>query len=238
LGGGVVASENTLPLDTILPKEQWMLDTLRRELAEGRNVLVFVWHTRLLNRLQWLIENHLDEPAVVLDASKVNTKKRQAWIDKEVIRKERRVLIANPVAIQTGLNNLVHFSTEIWMENPACNPTVYRQATGRIDRVNQRLKTRIHFPVYAGTLQVQLYDLLMRKVAVAVSTDGLDPETALRAAGVGSEDYLAGLSIGKQLWALLQQKETSTVPFSADRSLTDLLWPENREALEGLADLD
>ena len=77
------------------------------------------------------------------------------------------------------------------------------QAIGRVDRIGQKRDTRIHFPVYDGTLQVQLYDLLAKKVAVSVSTDGLDPESALQAAGVGEDEYLAGLSIGKQLWAML-----------------------------------
>jgi hypothetical protein len=65
------------------------------------------------------------------------------------------------------------------------------------------LETRIYYPIYSDTLQQNLYDLLMRKVAVAVSTDGLDPESALLAAGVSEDGYLSGLSIGKQLWAML-----------------------------------
>jgi hypothetical protein len=112
-------------------------------------------------------------------------------------------MVTNPVAIQTGLNNLVHFATEIWMENPACNPIIYRQATGRVDRIGQNLDTRILFPVYEGTLQENLHDLLMSKVAVSTATDGLDPESALLASGVGPDEFMTGLSIGKQLWAML-----------------------------------
>ena len=180
-----------------------MLDLLEKELAEGRNVMVFAWHVKLLPRFARIISERIGEPVPVLYADKVGTAKRQDWIDKEVIKKKRRVLVTNPVAIQTGLNNLVHFATELWLENPACNPVIYRQAIGRVDRIGQKRDTRIHFPVYDGTLQVQLYDLLAKKVAVSVSTDGLDPESALQAAGVGEDEYLAGLSIGKQLWAML-----------------------------------
>jgi hypothetical protein len=57
--------------------------------------------------------------------------------------------------------------------------------------------------MYQDTLQVAMYDLLMKKVAVSVSTDGLDPESALIAAGVGEDTYMAGLSIGKQLWKMM-----------------------------------
>ncbi len=199
-GGDLVVSEAPLPAGTLLPKEAWMLDRVERELAEGRRCMVFCWHVALLPRIARLIEQRIGQPVPILHASKVPTAKRQDWIDREVVRKDRQVLVTNPVAIQTGLNNLVHFASEVWMENPACNPVTYRQAIGRVDRIGQKLETRIMFPVYEGTLQETLYDLLMKKVAVSVSTDGLDPESALQAAGVGEDEYLAGLSIGKALW--------------------------------------
>jgi hypothetical protein len=205
VGSALVATQAPLPASTILPKEQWMLETIQRELAEGRNVMVFSWHVALLPRLARLISEAIGEKVPILHASKVPTAKRQDWITKQVVQKGARVMVTNPVAIQTGLNNLVHFATELWMENPACNPIVFRQAGGRIDRNGQTLETRIMFPVYGGTLQEQLYDLLLQKVAVSISTDWLDPESALLAAGVGSEDFLTGLSIGKQLWAMLSE---------------------------------
>lgn len=183
-----------------------MLDEVERQIGEGRNVLIFAWHTELLPRLARLISERIDATVPVLHANKVPTGKRQDWIDREVIRKKHKVLVANPVTVQTGLNNLIHFATEIWMENPACNPITYRQAMGRVDRIGQTKPTRILFPTYTETLQEQLYGLLLRKVAVSVSTDGLDPESALRAAGGIEDGYLAGLSIGKQLWAMFEEE--------------------------------
>jgi hypothetical protein len=215
VGGNVVASEAPFSASSILPKEAWMLDTIEREIEEGRNVIVMAWHVGLLPRLARLISERIGEPVPVLHADKVTTAKRQAWIDKEIVKKKRHVLVTNPVAIQTGLNNLVHFSTEIWMENPACNPITFRQAVGRIDRIGQKKETRVLVPVYDGTLQIQLYDLLMHKVAVSISTDGLDPESAMRAAGIGEDDYLTGLSIGKQLWAMLSGDMAVSAPARA-----------------------
>src|SRR6185312_6742042 len=148
----------------------------------------------------------------ILYADKVGTAKRQEWITKNVVAKNARVMVCNPVVIQTGLNNLVHFSTEIWMENPAANPIVYRQATGRVDRIGQDKVTRILFPVYKGTLQEQLHELLLHKVTVSVATDGLDPESSLLASGVGPDEYLTGLSIGKQLWAMMQSEQPTAAP--------------------------
>lgn len=206
LDNELVASQAPFGADVLMPKEQWMIDTVRAELAEGRNVMVFSWHLNLLPRLSRLLEAHTSEKATILWADKVPTAKRQGWIDREIVQKNRRVMCTNPVAIQTGLNNLVHFSTIIWVENPAVNGTIYRQAIGRIDRIGQKKETRVYFPVYRGTMQEQMHSLLLRKVAISVSTDGLDPESALLAAGVGAEEYQAGLSIGKELWRLMQEE--------------------------------
>lgn len=203
VGGDTVGEQEAFPASLVLPKEQWMVDRVKQELAEGRNVMVFSWHVSLLPRLAAMIEEAIGEKVPILYATKVPTAKRQEWITKQVVQKRARVMVTNPVAIQTGLNNLVHFATEIWMENPACNPIIYRQATGRVDRIGQRVETRILFPIYAGTLQVHLHDLLMQKVAVSTATDGLDPESALLASGVGPDEFMTGLSIGKQLWAML-----------------------------------
>lgn len=201
--GALVARGTCFPPEHLSTKELWLLETLKRELAEDRNCMVFSWHVSLLPRLARIISQELGEEVPVLYANKVPTGKRQEWITKTVVKKGRRILVTNPVAIQTGLNNLVHFASEIWMENPAANPTIVRQAVGRVDRIGQKLETRIYMPIFANTLQTTLYDLLLRKVAVATATDGLDPESALIAAGASDDAYLSGLSIGRQLWNLL-----------------------------------
>jgi len=206
IGGGLVAASDGLPADVILPKEEWMLAKVKEELSAGRNVMVFAWHVNLLPRLAKLIEAHTGEKCPILNPNKVATGKRQDWIDREIVKKKRRVMVVNPVAIQTGLNNLVYFATEIWMQNPAVNPVIYRQAVGRVDRIGQVKETQIFFPVYANTPQTDLYELLMHKVAVSMQTDGLDNESMLVAAGIGSNE-LAGLTVGRYLWKILSANE-------------------------------
>lgn len=202
VGGDVVAVGQAHPAGRLSNKEQWVIQKVLAELAEGRNVMVFTWHVSLLPRLARIIKEAIGEEVAVLNSDKVPTGKRQDWIDKNVVQKNRRVMVLNPVTVSTGLNNLVHFSTEIWHENPAVNPNILRQAIGRVDRIGAKKETRIFFPIYDNTLQEALYDLLMKKVAVAISTDGLDQESMLNAAGVGTE-YITGLSIGRQLWAMI-----------------------------------
>lgn len=203
VGGGLVASAPLLPAATLLPKEEWLIEHVKTAFAEGRNVLVLAWHTRLLERLSRILEKATGEKCPVLNPAKVPTHKRQDWIDREIIKKKRRVLIANPVTVSTGLNNLVYFADEVWHENPGCNSTIYRQTVGRVDRIGQKTATRIMFPLYKDTAQEELHSLLLHKVAVSMSVDGLDGEAAMNAAGIGAVDGFSSFSVGKQLYELL-----------------------------------
>lgn len=80
------------------------------------------------------------------------------------------------------------------------------QAVGRVDRIGQTKETRIFFPVYDSPGQTKLHELLMLKVAVSMSTDGLDPDGALAASGAGETSDYAGLSVGKALYDMLKER--------------------------------
>ncbi len=207
----LVAEAACFPAGELSPKETWLVNKLRAEFAEGRNVLIFVWHTSpesgLVKRLARVIREQTGEEAAALDVAKVSTKVRQEWIDRELVKKKRRVLLVNPVAVQTGLNNLVYCATAVWYENPACNAIVYRQANGRLDRIGQTKPVRIYSPVYTGTAQELAHQLLLRKVAVSLQTDGLSAESALQAAGAGDEKEKAfdSMDFGRALYELLTE---------------------------------
>lgn len=201
VGNKLITRSDPLPESWLLPKEQWMVDTVLSELEEGRNVMVFGWHKDTLPRYVKILQKQGID-VIYLEAEKVPTAKRQDWINKKVIKPGYRVLVVNPVTVQTGLNNLVYFHSSIWMENPACNPAIYRQAQGRTDRIGQTLPTRFFFPYYDDSAQMQLHKLLKHKVGVSRGVDGLDPEDALRAAGVLDEEY-SGFSIGREIYRML-----------------------------------
>jgi len=202
VGGQLVASVPILDPSITQAKEQWMLDRIQAEVDAGRNVMVIPWHTRLATRATRLVRD-AGFRVVHLDPSKVATGVREAWIDKHVIKAKAQVLVVNPVAVQTGLNNLVWFSTQIWLENPGCNAIVYRQAGGRIDRIGQTEPSHLVMPVYGNTAQDAQHKLLLHKVAVSKGVDGLDPEEALRAAGILEQDEFSGLSVGKALYQMI-----------------------------------
>ena len=195
----------------ILPKEQYMLDTIESEMAEGRRVIVLAWNLRLMPRLARLIKARIGQPAKILWSDRVPPEIRMSWINEEIVGKGYPVMISNPKAIQTGLNNLVYFSTQIWMQDPACDPITFRQAVGRVDRIKQKLPTRILIPIYNGTPQVQVNQLLQHKVAVSESADGLDAEAAMAAAGVRDPSVLDGLSFARALTKLLEEDKIANL---------------------------
>lgn len=201
VGGQVICSVPCIDPSVILPKEAHMLALVQEELSRGRNVMVFGWHADVLPRLTRILRE-AGADTVYLEADKVPTGKRQAWINQHVVKPNKRVMVVNPVVVQTGLNNLIHFHTSIWMENPACNPVIYRQAEGRTDRIGQTRPTEFNYPVYEDSAQEQLHKLLLHKVGVSRSVDGLDPEAALRSAGV-YDDSFAGLSVGRELYRMI-----------------------------------
>jgi len=185
-----------------LPKERWMLDTVRAEIAEnGRGSLVLPTHRVLLERYVHLFKA-AGVDALLLDAEKVEAKKREDWIDRHLVAKRRRVLIANPTCIQTGLNNLVTLQTALWMENPNCNPIVDEQGNGRLHRPGQEREVRILRPVYDHPLALAGFRLQMHKIGVVRAVNGLSPEAVYAAAGIGDE-MTAGLSVGQELYRML-----------------------------------
>jgi hypothetical protein len=231
--GGLVAEQEPFDPEVILAKEQAMLDVIRAELAEDRNVLVFGYNAEVLPRLRRIIQEQLKEPCALLLASDDGTKEekkarrkrlpgegpvakkqprdRSDWVRDEVAAQGIRVMVVNSTAVQVGLNSLVHFNTIWWHQDPACNPIGFRQANGRIDRPGQKKPTRIYFPVYADTAQAPAHSLLMLKVGVSEGTDGLDARGAMAAAGVGEQSTMSAFGVGKQLFTMMEA-ERERVP--------------------------
>lgn len=202
VGGAVVAAADGVDASALLPKERWLQGVLRKEIEEGRNVLVFLWHKDLAARLRRLCADVVGTGEVeFLDADKVPARKRQEWIDRHVVSKRRRVLITNPSCVQTGLNNLIHFASAVFVENPGCNPFIARQAVGRLDRITQQKEVRIYWPVYPG-VQAKVLDLLQTKSAISQQIDGIDPTAALEMAG-GGDGEVESLDVGMAIYRYL-----------------------------------
>src|SRR4051794_7115677 len=77
--------------------------------------------TRLMRPLS------LGTPSIYLDMNRVPAPRRDAWITQHVLQRRVPVLITNPEAVKTGLNNLTpYFKTAVWLE-PTLNTATFRQ---------------------------------------------------------------------------------------------------------------
>jgi hypothetical protein len=210
VGGGIVAVGKMFPASWVTPKERWILRNVRTSIEEGRNVLIFLRHTGrsgLPARYLRLFKDYLGQRAVFLDVTRVKAAHREDWLNEHVIEPGRRILVTNPKAVQTGLNNLVHFSRVIWAEGADFDARVVRQANGRVHRIGQTLDVRIEVPYYDATPQKTALDLVARKVSSSLQVDGLSIAGALESAGAGDGDdeaSRAAMGIGQaiyEVWA-------------------------------------
>lgn len=207
LGGQLVTRGESFPASWKTPKERWLLAELAQLLGRGEKVLLFLRHTgsaHLPRRLIHLIRDVTPKVAW-LDASKVSTAKRQAWIDRHVIEPGIQVLLVNPNAVRTGLNNLVSFSTGLWYQLD-WSATTYRQANGRLHRIGQTRPVTVEVPYYADTAQEIAFDLVSKKVGASLQVDGLDLQAALEAAGASSDHTTAlatAMSLGQAVYEAL-----------------------------------
>jgi hypothetical protein len=201
-GRELVAASSGIPGDRILPKEAALINYVKDELDRGHKTIVGVWHVAhgaersLTQRIAGLLKDE-GLNAAVLDSSKVTPKKRIAWIQRHVVRAGVDVLICNPRAVETGINNLVYFSRIALFDGIGSSPKTYDQKRGRIHRPGQMEETEIVSFVYRGTVQELAHEHLMSKVAVVRATDGTDPREALRAVGAegkGSVSYSMSLA--------------------------------------------
>lgn len=206
VGGEIVAEGKMFPATWVTPKEQYVLDRVWSALRDGRNVLVFLRHTGstgLPARYLRLFKEHLGQRAVFLDVRKVKAAQREHWLNEQVIQPGCRILVTNPKAVQTGLNNLVHFSRGLWVEGLDYDARVVRQANGRLHRMGQVRDVEIEVPYYQGTIQKLALDLVARKITASVQVDALSIEGALETAGAGDDEdqaNQAAMGMGKAIY--------------------------------------
>ncbi len=170
LFAGAVVDENEL-----LPKEQWLVETVKREVKEHRRVVVYVRQTGtrdIRHRVQQVLEQAGISGVVILNES-VSPRKREKWLQGH----HANVLITNPKLVETGLD-LVQFSTVIFYEITYSLYTLW-QAMRRVWRLGQTRPVRIFYAVYADTLEEKALALIGEKMGAAKLLYGEDVAGAL-----------------------------------------------------------
>ncbi|NLF79469.1 MAG: SWF/SNF helicase family protein [Chloroflexi bacterium] len=195
--------------DRLYPKEEWLVEMIREELAQGRNVGVFLRQTRTRDiqpRLERIIREHIPEARPFVLKGSVDPDRRESLVQQQ-LEAGCNVLIANPRLVSTGLD-LVAFPTLAFYEIDYSLFTVV-QASRRAWRIIQDLPCKVFYPFYEGTMEHQAVNLIGRKQQAANLLYG---ETG----GGGLSDLTGGGESGADLLAELAKA------IDQDETVTDL----------------
>lgn len=193
--GTVVATAPALPADAIYPKEQLLLDLVRRDRLRGRRTLVYCTHTEtrdITPRLRAVLEREGFRVAVLKAAVKAEA--REEWIAARVAEGVE-VLLCNPRLVATGLD-LLDFPSLCWYQTDY-SVYVMRQASRRSWRPGQASDVEVTFLAYRGTLQERALGLVAAKVKAALIVEGELPADGL--AGLDADDHDQILALAKRL---------------------------------------
>ena len=102
-GHKIVEPADTVSPDTLLPKDEKVLEIVERKINAGEKVLVYTNWTRLdtQDKLQKLFLERGWRTAIL--PAKVKPDKREAWVDAR-LAEGLQVLICNPSLVETGLD--------------------------------------------------------------------------------------------------------------------------------------
>jgi hypothetical protein len=159
----------------LLPKEKWLVSTVKAELAAGRRVVVYVRQTGtrdIRSRLVQVLTLGGVGGVAVLDPS-VPPRRREAWLE----RNEAGVLITNPRLVETGLD-LVDYATVIYLEVEYSLYCLW-QSCRRVWRLGQVRPVKAYYLAYEGTLEEKAYALVGQKIRAAQLVFGDDATSAL-----------------------------------------------------------
>ncbi len=196
--------------DDILPKEQWLLETIAAELEAGRNVGVFCRQTGTRDiqpRLERLITEHipLARPWIMY-GSKIPADKREERLAAE-LKRGTNVFICNPRLVQTGLD-LVEFPTLIFYE-VEYSLYVMGQASRRAWRIIQDRSCKVYYPHYTDCMEERAVQLVGQKQAAANLLAG-------QGTGEGLSAFTGGPGGGGDLLAALADNFNDIGGTSAD----------------------
>lgn len=195
IGPMLVAEPKNMDLanNRLLNKEKVLIDTIARELKEGRRSLVFATYTGekgVSKRLMEILSKRFK--TIELKGSKVKTEKREEWIN-EMYNLGYEVIITNPKCVATGLD-IVQYPTIYFYEMPmSC--TTFRQAASRNYRANFIYdESRIYYSYYKDTLQEDMFRLQLSKKKSSLNLEGVFTEDMLSAMSEGGDSISATLN--------------------------------------------
>lgn len=219
--------------ELLLSKEKRLIDIIRKEQAEGRNVVVYAEYTAspetcITYRLKEIIEKYcnLKGKVEVLESSSPAAREREAWMHKKAAE-GIKVFITNPRCVSTGLDFCFvkdgikyNYPTLIFYQL-GYSMFVTWQASRRAYRLNQTKECRNYYLAWSGSVQEAVISLIAEKQAatsaiqgkfstegLAAMANGVDERMKL-AQAMANMDSITGNNL-QEMFDVLQQDLEST----------------------------
>ena len=165
--------------NTLLPKDEEILDIMERKINGGERVLLYINWTRLdtQSKMEKLCLERGWRTTIL--PAKIKPDKRESWVAAK-LAEGLQVLICNPALVETGLD-LNAFTTIIFFDTGHKLFTL-RQASRRSWRINQTApRVEVYLLYYKDTMQAKAMKLMASKLAVAGIIEGGFSEEGLAA---------------------------------------------------------
>ena len=197
----------------ILPKERKLLDTVKRELAQGRRMVVYVTYTgeKAIDKRVADVLNSQGIKTEVLKSS-VPTEKREEWIEKKY-KEGVMAIVCNPKLVQTGLDIVTYPSMYFYQLD--YDVRVVRQAESRAWRVGQTKDCYVYYSYYNDSLQADALRLIGSKKKASLALEGVFAEDILSSSGDDVGDSGAA-ALYKSLLGKIKLKEDDLDFFSEE----------------------
>ncbi len=200
------------PPDYYTPKEKHLVETVQKELAEGRGVMIYANFTDsygIDQRLQKVLADHGIDSEIL--KSSVSQDRRTEWLADAEARGVK-VVITNMRLVEVGIDAIFLPTIYFYQLNEDIN--VVRQASRRAWRIGQDKECRVYYAVYNGTTQVAQFKRLMTKRSHALMAEGRLDKSELKNYGSDGRNKLT-LDIAEclaetdlaQKWVELSKKD-------------------------------
>lgn len=170
--------------DRLLPKEEKLIETARKELAEGRRLLVYCTFTGKKGVSDRVVEVLKRYFKVAEMKASVALAKRETWI-REKYNEGIEIIVCNPKLVETGLN-IIQYPSIYFYEIPY-SITTLRQAEKRAYRPSQKRECRIYYSYYKECIQEDAMKLVGGKKKASLALEGVFSNDILSSMGEGGQ---------------------------------------------------
>lgn len=182
----------------LLPKEERLVEIVNKEISEGRNCFIYTEYsgkeeTNIDERILQIVETHcnLKGQVRVLKSKDVKASEREEFIKKN--SDKIKIWITNYRNVETGIDFVgeyegrkFNYPTLIYMQCGMSLSSIW-QSSRRHYRLNQTEECRTYYLTYKGTFQLDMLEMMSKKMSAASAIQGNFSESALENMA-GSED--------------------------------------------------